>query len=111
MKTKMNANDMVRAIGNKEIQDNFKRHLLPGFESHFPGAIEVVADGGVEVYVNDIPLIKDIIDFIRDCDEVDEPLLGINWIHEYADQENYVKQIIPFKVNKGQKVYVCPENR
>lgn len=111
MKTKTYINNMVKAIGNKEIKDNFKQRLMTQFEAYFPGAIEVVIEDDLEVYVNDLPLIEDIIDFINDCHDVGEPLLGIDWIGEYADEENYVKQIIPFKVNDGQKQYVCPENR
>lgn len=42
MKTKTYINNMVKAIGNKEIKDNFKQRLMTQFEAYFPGAIEVV---------------------------------------------------------------------
>lgn len=111
MKTKLYVNNMVKAIGNKEMKDNFENYLLTGFQMYFPRAIEVVIEDELEVYVNDIPLIENIIDFIKNCNETDETLMEINWIHEYADKEGYVKQVIPFKVKEGQREYVCPRNR
>ena len=55
MKTKTYINNMVKAIGNKEIKDNFKQRLMPQFEAYFPGAIEGVEDD-LEVYVSDLLL-------------------------------------------------------